>query len=129
MLKENMIEPVQLEMSLPVVFVVEKDETPLFCVDYRSLDPATVRDPYRSPRKEEWIDSLREAQVFSTMVSNPDYLKIRVDKEVGNKRAFSTHHGLYQFKRMPFGLKNVPTKLQRPTEVILSLVERQYNLL
>lgn len=44
------------------------------------------------------------------------------------KTAFRRLHGLYQFVRMPFGLKNTPDKFERAMGVILSSVKWQLTL-
>ena len=47
------------------------------------------------------------------------------DKE---KTAFISHCGIYQWLRMPFGLKNAPGTFQRATDIILASVKWQYAL-
>ena len=37
---------------------------------------------------------------------------IIIDEEDKNKTAFVTHHGLFGFKRMLFGLRNAPSTFQ-----------------
>lgn len=39
-----------------------------------------------------------------------------------HKTAFSSHHGLYQFTRMPFGFRNSLASFQRAIDIILSSV-------
>ena len=37
---------------------------------------------------------------------------IPLDPETKHKTAFVTHHGIFQFNRLPFGLRNAPTTFQ-----------------
>lgn len=43
-----------------------------------------------------------------------------------HKAALSAHHGLYQFKGMPFGLRNVAVSFQRSMDIILSSFRFKY---
>jgi Reverse transcriptase (RNA-dependent DNA polymerase) len=40
-----------------------------------------------------------------------------------DKTAFTSHHGLYRFTRLPFGLRNAPGSFQRTVEIILAGVK------
>lgn len=42
-----------------------------------------------------------------------------------NKREFVTHHGLFKFMNMPFGLENAPVTFQRAVDDILASVKWQ----
>ena len=46
--------------------------------------------------------------------------QIRVAQENAHKTAFSTPYGHFQFKQMPFGLKNVPATFQSLMNSVLS---------
>lgn len=49
---------------------------------------------------------------------------IPMNNNDGPKTAFSTVYGHYQFKRMPFGLKNAPATFQRSMDNVLSGLQR-----
>ena len=126
MLKAGVIEPSTSEWAAPVVFAPKKDGTLRFCVDYRRLNAVTLRDSYPIPRMDECIDSLGDAQIFSTLDFNSGYWQVTIDESDKEKTAFVTHQGLFQFTRMPFGLRNAPATFQRAIDIILSSVKWQY---
>ena len=128
MLELGVIEPSTSEWAAPVVFASKKDGSLRFCVDYRRLNAVTVRDSYPIPRMDECIDSLGGAQVFSTLDCNSGYWQVDIPVTDREKTAFVTHHGLFQYTRMPFGLRNAPATFQRPIDIVLSSVKWQFAL-
>jgi hypothetical protein len=108
MLRAGVIEPAMSEWASPVVLVPKPDGSMLFCIDYRSFNTVTVRGSYPLPRMDKCIDSLGDARVFSTLDYNSGYWQIPVSPQGKEKTTFTSHEGLFQFLRMPFGLRNAP---------------------
>lgn len=120
MLKAGVIEPARSEFASPVVLVPKPDGSLLFCVDYRRLNAATIKDSYPLPRMDECLDSLGDAQFFTTLVCNSGYWQIPVATGDKPKTAFTCHAGCFQFCRMPFGLCNSSATFQRTVDFLLS---------
>jgi len=74
---------------------------------------------------DDCLDSLGDAQFFSTLDSNAGYWQIPIADEDKPKTAFTCHCGTYQCTRLPFGLCNAPATFQRAIDMILSGVKWQ----
>jgi hypothetical protein len=96
------------------------DGSTRFGVDYRRLNALKVRDSYPLPRMDEYIDSLGDACIFSTLECNAGYWQIPVATEDIPKTTFTSHEGIFWFLRMPFGLRNAPATFQRFVDITLS---------
>ena len=119
LLSGGQIEPSESPWSAPVVLVTKKDGGTRFCVDYRKLNLATVKDAYPLPRIDDTLDMLAGKRWFSTLDLASGYWQVSLSPEARCKTAFATHSGLFQFKVMPFGLCNTPATFERLMDRVL----------
>ena len=119
MLTGGQIEPSDSPWSAPVVLVTKKDSGTRFCVDYRRLNLATVKDAYPLPRIDDTLDMLAGKQWFSTFDLASGYWQVSLSPDARCKTAFATHSGLFRFRVMPFGLCNAPATFERLLDRVL----------
>ena len=78
---------------------------------------------YPLPRIDDILDTLGKAKCFSSLDLASGYWQVELDVDACQKSAFTTHRGLFEFTRMPFGLCNAPATFQRLMQVVLAGLE------
>lgn len=122
MLNDGIIEPSNSPWASPIVLVRKKDGSYRFCVDYRKVNKVTERDAYPLPLVTHTLDKLRDARYLSTLDIKSAYWQIEVDDASKPITAFVVPgRGLFQFKRLPFGLHNAPATWQRFIDRVLGV--------
>lgn len=115
--------------AAPIVLDRKKDGSWRFCVDYRKLNALTHKDAYPLPRIEESLTGLKAARWYSTLDLASGYWQIEMYPFEGEKTAFTTPFGLYEFERIPFGLCNAPATFQRLMQRCLGNLVNDYLLI
>ena len=74
------------------------------------------------PRLQD-IDNLGEAKYFTSLDLASGYWQVELDEDACAKSAFTTHHGFFEFTRMPLSLCNVPATFKHIMQAVLAGLE------
>ena len=113
MLKNDIIEESQSNWSSPCILVPKHDGGFRFCTDFRKVNDKTKSDSFPIPRIADCIDQIGNAKFVSTFDMLKGYWQVPLTQRAREISAFVTPSGLYQYKVMPFGMKNAPATFQR----------------
>lgn len=130
MLDNDIIQPSNSPYNSPIWIVPKKDDASgkkkfRIVIDYRLLNQKTIDDKYDLPNIEEILSKLGNCKYFTTLDLTSGFHQIKMEESSIPKTAFSTEQGKWEFKRMPFGLKNAPSCFQRLMDNCLRGVQNE----
>ena len=118
--KEGIVRRSDSEWASPLHMVRKSDGTWRPCGDFRRLNLLSETDCYPLPNMTDITSSLAGTTIFSKLDLKKGYHQIPVHPADVKKTAIITPFGLFEFLRMPFGLKNAGMTFQRFIDRVLA---------
>ena len=127
LMEYDMIEPSKSPWACGVVMSKKKGGQLRFCCDFRYLNAVTIKDAYPIPLIDESLSKLGDAKFFTTLDLGSAFWQVPLRKQDREKTGFACELGLFQWKRMPFGLCNATATFQRLMAQALTSVTKKYE--
>ena len=126
LLEHDFIEPSQSNWSSPCILVSKPDGSYRMCTDYRKINANSKTDTFPIPRIDDCIDRVGKARFVTKFDLLKGFYQIPLTDRAKEISAFVTPDGLYQYKVLPFGMKNSPPTFQRLINSVISGLEGCY---
>ncbi len=97
----------------PLHMVQKADGSWQPCGDFRRLNLVTQPDPYPLPNMLDFAKVAAGCKIFSKIDLRKGYHQIPMHPDEICKTAITTPFGLFEYTRMPFGLRNASNTFQR----------------
>lgn len=121
LLKAGLIEESYSPYAAPVLLVFKKEDgrKSRLCIDYKELNKIVVPESQPFPRIEDLTVKAGKCKFFTKLDITSAFWSIPIREKDRYKSAFVTHHGHWQWKSLPFGLKSSPAIFQRVLSSVL----------
>lgn len=119
--REDILEAVtSSEWTAPIVPVLKKDGSLRICGHYEvTVNPVAVVDKYPIPKAEELWARLSGGVKFTKLDLKDAYQQLVLEPTSRKLTTINTPKGLFQYKRLPFGVSAAPSIFQREMETLL----------
>ena len=125
----GMIQPSLSPWASGIVMVKKKNCELRFCCDFRPLNEVTVKDAYPLPRIDEGLTRLSKAKIYTSIDLAWAFWQTPLRKADRQKTAFACELGLFEWRRMPFGMCNASATFQRAiARALRKIVNREGSM-
>ena len=119
--KKGIIRPRKFsEWASPIVPVPKSDGSVHICGDYKiSANKAMICDIHPIPTSEDLFAMMAGGMSFTKLDLSHAYLQLQLADSAREYLVINTHKGLFEYTRMPFGIKSAPAIFQRTMDNLL----------
>ncbi|KAI7952911.1 hypothetical protein MJO29_008542 [Puccinia striiformis f. sp. tritici] len=114
----------QVEVTTPVIIAWHNEKSRMVG-EFRALNDYTKPDFYPIPRIDHSLHNLSKAKYITTMHVLKGFHQIPIAPQSRQYLRIICHLGIYEYLRMPFGIKNAPSHFQRMMDTIFGSFIRQ----
>ncbi|MBW0574073.1 hypothetical protein O181_113788 [Austropuccinia psidii MF-1] len=107
----------EVEVTTPVIITWNNDKSRMVG-DFRALNTYTIPDRYPIPRIHETLTQLSKARFITSMDALKGFHQNVLTPHARKILRIIAHCGIYEYLRMPFGIKNAPSHYQRMMNTI-----------
>ncbi|MBW0503163.1 hypothetical protein O181_042878 [Austropuccinia psidii MF-1] len=107
----------EVEVTMPVIITWHNDKSRMVG-DFRELDTYTIPDRYPFPIIHETLNKLSKAKFITSMDALKGFHQNVLTPHARKLLRIIAHCGIYEYLRMPFGIKNAPSHYQRMMNTI-----------
>ncbi|MBW0513947.1 hypothetical protein O181_053662 [Austropuccinia psidii MF-1] len=105
-------EALEIHIKQPVIVAWHNGKSGMVG-DFRALKTYTVPDRYSLPKIQNSLTQISQAVYIGTMDSLKGFYQNVVTPSARKYLRFLVHCGVYEYLRMPFGIKNAPSHFER----------------
>ena len=130
LLEEDIIERVEgpTIWCSPIVAVQKRDQKSVrICLDMRCPNTAILRERHVTPTVEELVHDMNNCKFWSRIDLNSAYHQIELDEDSRYICTFSSHLGLFRFKRLIFGVSCASEMFQNIISQLLADIDGVRN--
>ncbi|MBW0567608.1 hypothetical protein O181_107323 [Austropuccinia psidii MF-1] len=107
----------QVEVTAPVIMTWHNGKSRMVG-EVRALNTYTIPDRYLIPRIHETLTQLSQAQFIPAMDALKGFHQSFLTDNAKRLLRIIVHCGIFEYLRMPFGIKNAPSPYQRMMNTI-----------
>ena len=131
LVEQDIIEPVVDQPTpwiSPIVCTPKKNGELRICVDMREANQAIERERHIMPTLQDFKTEVNGSKYFSKLDLKQAYHQLELDPESRYVTTFSTHDGLFRYKRLNYGTNSAAELFQNTLETNLRDIKGVKNM-